>query len=89
MVNSEYLKNLNNAQKETLRHKWSLLIVLVLDLEKRRFLHLKLPNIIKSIPNQILAVTFTNKAAKRYTLSKQYTWILNNKSIMAGHFTSF
>ncbi len=68
MVNSEYLKNLNNAQKEAVRHTdGPLLIVAGAGSGKTKVLTSRIANIIKekkAFPNQILAVTFTNKAAK-------------------------
>ncbi len=68
MVNSEYLKNLNNAQKEAVRHTdGPLLIVAGAGSGKTKVLTTRIANIIKekkAFPNQILAVTFTNKAAK-------------------------
>ena len=68
MVNSEYLKNLNKAQKEAVMHlKGPLLIVAGAGSGKTKVLTARIANIIKekkAFPNQILAVTFTNKAAK-------------------------
>ena len=68
MVNSEYLKNLNNAQKEAVQHlDGPLLIVAGAGSGKTKVLTTRIANIIKekkAFPNQILAVTFTNKAAK-------------------------
>ena len=68
MVNFEYLKNLNNAQKEAVRHTdGPLLIVAGAGSGKTKVLTSRIANIIKekkAFPNQILAVTFTNKAAK-------------------------
>ena len=68
MVNSEYLKNLNNAQKEAVMHlDGPLLIVAGAGSGKTKVLTSRIANIIKAkkaFPNQILAVTFTNKAAK-------------------------
>ncbi len=68
MVNSEYLKNLNKAQKEAIMHlDGPLLIVAGAGSGKTKVLTSRIANIIKekkAFPNQILAVTFTNKAAK-------------------------
>tara|TARA_B100001057_G_scaffold364647_1_gene367566 strand:- start:20509 stop:22542 length:2034 start_codon:yes stop_codon:yes gene_type:complete len=68
MVNSELLKNLNKAQKEAVIHlNGPLLIVAGAGSGKTKVLTTRIANIIKekmAFPNQILAVTFTNKAAK-------------------------
>jgi len=68
MVNSEYLKNLNKAQKDAVMHlDGPLLIVAGAGSGKTKVLTSRIANIIKqkkAFPNQILAVTFTNKAAK-------------------------
>ena len=68
MVNSEYIKNLNKAQKEAVIHiDGPLLIVAGAGSGKTKVLTTRIANIIKekkAFPNQILAVTFTNKAAK-------------------------
>ena len=68
MVNSEFLKNLNKAQKEAVLHvDGPLLIVAGAGSGKTKVLTTRIANIIKekkAFPNQILAVTFTNKAAK-------------------------
>ena len=68
MVNSDYLKNLNKAQKEAVMHlDGPLLIVAGAGSGKTKVLTSRIANIIKekkAFPNQILAVTFTNKAAK-------------------------
>ena len=64
MVNSEYLKNLNNAQKEAVLHlDGPLLIVAGAGSGKTKVLTSRIAHIIrekKAFPNQILAVTFTN-----------------------------
>ena len=68
MVNSEYLKNLNKAQKDAVLHlDGPLLIVAGAGSGKTKVLTSRIANLIKqkkAYPNQILAVTFTNKAAK-------------------------
>ena len=68
MVNSDYLKNLNEAQKEAvLSINGPLLIVAGAGSGKTKVLTSRIAHIIKTknaFPNQILAVTFTNKAAK-------------------------
>ena len=68
MINSEYLNNLNNAQKQAVMHlDGPLLIVAGAGSGKTKVLTCRIANIIKekkAFPNQILAVTFTNKAAK-------------------------
>ena len=68
MLNLEYLNNLNEKQKEAVLHlKGPLLIVAGAGSGKTRVLISRIAHIIqnkKAYPNQILAVTFTNKAAK-------------------------
>ncbi len=68
MVNSDYLKNLNDAQKKAvLSLEGPLLIVAGAGSGKTKVLTSRIAHIIKTknaFPNQILAVTFTNKAAK-------------------------
>ena len=68
MLNSEYLNNLNESQKEaTLHIEGPLLIVAGAGSGKTRVLTSRIAHIIKqhkAFPNQVLAVTFTNKAAK-------------------------
>ncbi len=68
MVNSDYLKNLNDAQKNAvLSIDGPLLIVAGAGSGKTKVLTSRIAHIIKTknaFPNQILAVTFTNKAAK-------------------------
>ncbi len=68
MINKDYIKNLNDAQKEAVLHlDGPLLIVAGAGSGKTKVLTSRIANIIKekkAFPNQILAVTFTNKAAK-------------------------
>ena len=68
MINTDYLKNLNKAQKEAvLQIDGPLLIVAGAGSGKTKVLTSRIAHIIKqkkAFPNQILAVTFTNKAAK-------------------------
>ena len=68
MINSEYLHNLNNAQKEAVLYlDGPLLIVAGAGSGKTKVLTSRIAHIIKekkAFPNQILSVTFTNKAAK-------------------------
>ena len=68
MVNSDYLKNLNKAQKEAVMSlDGPLLIVAGAGSGKTKVLTARIANIIrekKAFPNEILSVTFTNKAAK-------------------------
>ena len=68
MINKDYLKNLNEAQKEAVLHlDGPLLIVAGAGSGKTKVLTSRIANLIKekkAFPNQILAVTFTNKAAK-------------------------
>ena len=68
MVNSDFFKDLNNAQKEAVMClDGPLLIVAGAGSGKTKVLTSRIANIIKekkAFPNQILAVTFTNKAAK-------------------------
>ncbi|WP_440633842.1 ATP-dependent helicase [Candidatus Pelagibacter sp. HIMB1485] len=68
MTNREYLNGLNEAQKDAVMHlDGPLLIVAGAGSGKTKVLTSRIANIIKekkAFPNQILAVTFTNKAAK-------------------------
>ena len=68
MVNSDYLKDLNEAQKEATTYlDGPLLIVAGAGSGKTKVLTSRIAHIIaekKAFPNQILAVTFTNKASK-------------------------
>ena len=68
MINKDYLENLNDPQKEAVTHlDGPLLIVAGAGSGKTKVLTSRIAHIIsekKAFPNQILAVTFTNKAAK-------------------------
>ncbi|WP_415294722.1 ATP-dependent helicase [Candidatus Pelagibacter sp. Uisw_113] len=83
MINSEYLNNLNNAQKEAVLHlDGPLLIVAGAGSGKTKVLTSRIAHIInekKAFPNQILSVTFTNKAAKE--MQNRVSSILNSEAI--------
>ena len=68
MIKPEYLNNLNEAQKDAVLHlNGPLLIVAGAGSGKTKVLTSRIAHIIKqkkAYPNQVLAVTFTNKAAK-------------------------
>ena len=96
MINSEYLKNLNKAQKEAVLHiKGPLLIVAGAGSGKTKVLTTRIAHIIKekkAYPNQILSVTFTNKAAQEMQnrvsniLKKEaigFTWLGTFHSVSA------
>ena len=72
MLNLEYLKNLNDKQLEAVSYlEGPLLIVAGAGSGKTKVLTSKIAHIIKkkkAYPNQLLAVTFTNKAAKEMLL---------------------
>ncbi len=83
MVNSDYLKNLNEAQKDAvLSLDGPLLIVAGAGSGKTKVLTSRIAHIIKkkcAFPNQILAVTFTNKAAKE--MQSRVSKILGSSAI--------
>ena len=83
MINSEYLNNLNAAQKEAVMHlDGPLLIVAGAGSGKTKVLTSRIAHIInekKAFPNQILSVTFTNKAAKE--MQNRVSAILNSEAI--------
>ena len=83
MINSEYLNNLNKAQKEAVLHlDGPLLIVAGAGSGKTKVLTSRIAHIIKekkAFPNQILSVTFTNKAAKE--MQSRVSAILNSEAI--------
>ena len=82
MINSEYLDDLNNAQKEAvLCLDGPLLIVAGAGSGKTKVLTSRIAHIInekKAFPNQILSVTFTNKAAKE--MQNRVSSILNSEA---------
>ena len=83
MINSEYLSNLNAAQKEAVMHlDGPLLIVAGAGSGKTKVLTSRIAHIInekRAFPNQILSVTFTNKAAKE--MQNRVSAILNSEAI--------
>ena len=83
MINSEYLNNLNKAQKEAVLYlDGPLLIVAGAGSGKTKVLTSRIAHIIKekkAFPNQILSVTFTNKASKE--MQSRVSSILNSEAI--------
>ena len=83
MINSEYLNNLNDAQKEAVLYLTGpLLIVAGAGSGKTKVLTSRIAHIIKekkAYPNQILSVTFTNKAAKE--MQNRVSSILKTEAI--------
>ena len=83
MINSEFIKNLNTAQKEAVTHlDGPLLIVAGAGSGKTKVLTSRIVNLIKekkAFPSQILAVTFTNKAAKE--MQNRVSTLLNTEAI--------
>ena len=82
MINSEYLNNLNEAQKEAVLYlDGPLLIVAGAGSGKTKVLTSRIAHIVKekkAFPNQILSVTFTNKAAKE--MQSRVSSILNSEA---------
>ena len=94
MINSDYLDNLNNAQKEAVLHiDGPLLIVAGAGSGKTKVLTSRIAHIIKekrAFPNQILSVTFTNKAAKEMqTRVAKYLGQLQQVFLGLERFTQF
>jgi DNA helicase II / ATP-dependent DNA helicase PcrA len=91
MINTDYLKNLNKAQKEAVLYlEGPLLIVAGAGSGKTKVLTSRIANIIKekkAFPNQILAVTFTNKAAKE--MQNRVNKILGSAAISLSWFGTF
>ena len=83
MISSEYLNNLNKAQKEAVLYlDGPLLIVAGAGSGKTKVLTSRIAHIIKkgkAFPNQILSVTFTNKAAKE--MQNRVSTMLNSEAI--------
>ena len=83
MLNSEYLNNLNDKQKEAVLYlDGPLLIVAGAGSGKTKVLISRIAHIIKkkkAYPNQILAVTFTNKAAKE--MQERISKILKKEAV--------
>ena len=83
MLNLEYLKNLNEQQKEAVSYlNGPLLIVAGAGSGKTKVLTSRIAHIIKqkkAFPNQIIAVTFTNKAAKE--MQNRVSAILKKEAI--------
>ena len=82
MISKDYYKNLNYSQKKAVEYlDGPLLIVAGAGSGKTRVLTTKIAHIINKkriFPNQILAVTFTNKAANE--MRKRVSDILNKKT---------
>ena len=82
MINSDYLNDLNKAQKEAVLHlNGPLLIVAGAGSGKTKVLTSRIAHIIKekkAFPNQILSVTFTNKAAKE--MQNRISSMLNSQA---------
>ncbi len=83
MINNEYLNNLNKAQKEAvLYNEGPLLIVAGAGSGKTKVLTSKIAHLIEknlAFPNEILAVTFTNKAAKE--MGYRVSTLLKKKAV--------
>ena len=83
MTNLKYLENLNKSQKEAVLYiKGPLLIVAGAGSGKTKVLTSRIAHILrenKAFPNEILSVTFTNKAARE--MQNRVGKILNNKEV--------
>ena len=83
MTNLEYLNNLNESQKEAVSYiSGPLLIVAGAGSGKTKVLTSRIAHILrqdKAFPNQILSVTFTNKAARE--MHNRVNKILGNKEV--------
>ena len=83
MTNLKYLDSLNKCQKEAVLHiSGPLLIVAGAGSGKTRVLTSRIAHILnenKAFPNQILSVTFTNKAARE--MQNRVSKIFNNKVV--------
>ena len=83
MTNLEYLDNLNKSQKEAVSYiSGPLLIVAGAGSGKTKVLTSRIAHILKlnkAFPNQILSVTFTNKAARE--MHNRVSKILGNKEV--------
>ena len=81
MTNLKYLDNLNKSQKEAVLYiSGPLLIVAGAGSGKTKVLTSRIAHILnenKAFPNQILSVTFTNKAARE--MQNRVSKILNNQ----------
>ena len=91
MLNLEYLKNLNEGQKEAVSYlDGPLLIVAGAGSGKTKVLTSRIAHIIKqkkAFPNQIIAVTFTNKAAKE--MQNRVSTILKKEAISLSWLGTF
>ena len=83
MINLDYLKDLNSAQKEAvINTEGPILVVAGAGSGKTKVLTSRIAHIIKNkkaFPNQILSVTFTNKAAKE--MQNRVSKILKSEAI--------
>jgi len=83
MTNLKYLENLNKSQKEAVLYiTGPLLIVAGAGSGKTKVLTSRIAHILrenKAFPNEILSVTFTNKAARE--MQNRVSKILNNKEV--------